>query len=340
MSSSVLRLKAFSMSSYNTYSFKVVVLTPDGRSDSKVVAVTPIDDSDVRLSINSTIVRFNPDSKLILYGYLTSKSALTSTWSSSTPLGVSVPFTALTSLKKDFSSADTKSKVLYPLSIEGGILSGSRSFIFKLSAYPIGFPSAVTYSQISLIMNIPPSGGYVESYPTIGNALITPFTITSPGWTSDAANLPLTYSFFYKVAKQSSDLTLSSPSLRAFTVTTLPAGLSVLNNTLTIKSTARDIFSSSASFYATVAVIDTTMGVGKTASSASSLRRITIRDINDAILVGDTDAILRTINIVSTQKYYTERIESKRYRSEGKGRVDRRGGEENSRADKRSMEGN
>ena len=261
VSSSILRLKAFSMSSSNTYSFKVVVLTPDGRSDSKVVAVTPTEDSDVRVSINSTIIWFNPDSKLILYGYLTSKKALTSTWSISTPLGVSVPFTALTSLKKDFSSADTQSKVPFPLSIVGDVLSGSKSFIFKLAAYPIGFPSAVTYSQISLIMNIPPSGGYVESYPATGDALITPFTITSPGWTSDAANLPLTYSFFYKVAKQSSDLALSSPSLRAFTVTTLPAGLSVVNNTLAIKSTARDIYSSLSSFYASVAVIDTTMGV-------------------------------------------------------------------------------
>ena len=289
-------MKAFSMSPFNTYSFSVVVLTPDGRSDSKVVAVTPIDDSNVQLTINSTIVRFNPDSKLILYGYLSSKSALTSTWSISTPLGVSVPFTALTSLKKDFSSADTKSKVPFPLSIEGGVLSGSRSFIFKLAAHPIGFPAAVTYSQISLIMNIPPSGGYVESYPVIGDALITPFTISSPGWTSDAANLPLTYSFFYNVAKQSSDLTLSSPSLRAFTVTTLPAGLSVLNNTLTIRSAARDIFYSSANCYNTVAVRRREF-IGK---GAGNLTDIMKRDITDAILVGDTDAVLRTVNKVST----------------------------------------
>ena len=295
-------MKAFSMSPYNTYSFKVVVLTPDGRSDSKVVTVNPMDDSNVQLSINSTLVRFNPDSKLILYGYLSSKSALTSTWSISTPLGVSVPFTALTSLKKDFIAADTISKVPFPLSIEGGSLSGSRSFIFKLTAYPIGFPLAVTYSQITLIMNIPPSGGYVESYPAIGNALITPFTITSPGWTSDLANLPLTYTFFYKVSMHSSDLTLSFPSLRAFTVSTLPAGLPVLNNTLTIRSTARDIFYSSTSHYATVAVIGSGRAVGQTASSTVSVSQIMIRDISNAILVGDTDAMLRTVNNVSILK--------------------------------------
>ena len=289
------------MSPVNTYSFKVVVLTRDGRSDSKVVAVTPVDDSNVQLTINSTRVRFNPDSKLVLYGYLSAKTALTSIWSISTPLGSSVPFTALTSLKKDFSAADTLSKVPFPLSIAGGILSGSRSFIFKLTAYPTGFPQAATYSQITLIMNIPPSGGYVESYPDIGSALVTPFTITSPGWTSDVANLPLTYSFFYRVSEQSSDLALSSPSLRAFTVSTLPAGLPVLGNAVTVRSTASDVFFSSASCYATVPVTGAGGRAGGelTIADIANLTLIMKRDISDAFLVGDTDAVFGTVNNVS-----------------------------------------
>ena len=178
------------------------------------------------MSIANTVRRFNIGSKQVLTGYLTAGQAATCTWSVEDSMGSTVSFTPLTPISKTFTATDTASKVTFPLCFRKGAFVGGGTYTFKLSTSPTDNPSLVSYSQLLMTANTQPTGGYVISNPASGIAITTQFMISTPGWTSDAGNLPLSYAFSYCLASSAPYLTLAAVSVRAYTTSTLPAGLS------------------------------------------------------------------------------------------------------------------
>jgi REJ domain len=277
------------MSPSISYSIVVQVSSPDGRIARKTVTVNPSLAGGVKVSISNTIRTFNIGSKQVLVGLVTSANAATSTWTVTDVLGTAVPYTALTVPRKDFLAFDTASEVAYPLSFRKGDFVGGGTYTFKLTAHPTDDPTLVTYSEIVLIANIQPNGGYVTSTPASGRAVITQFLISTPGWTTDAASMPLSYSFSYRLTPSAPYLTLAASSIRAFTTSTLPAGLSQLNNTITVRAKATDIFQSSATAVTAVAVkID----------KSADLTLIATTALNKAFLIGDINLVYQTVNNV------------------------------------------
>ena len=289
-------VQAYGMFSNTTYMFEVLVSSVDGRSSTKSVIVTPLSAGSVQITVTDTVPVFNPGSKLVIQGHLYSpnSSAVTSTWSVLTPLGEAVSFTALTPTTRDFTSSDVAKRALFPLSIGPGIFNGGRTYSFRLATHPIGVPRLTTYYEILLTANSPPTGGYVVSVPIAGAALQTQFLITSPGWTTDVANFPLSYSFSFRISEFATYLTLASASLKAFTQSTLPAGLQILNNVIAVQGKATDIYLSSGEANTSVKVgLDPAVNVSKVMTAS----------LTTAFLTGNIDAVFQTVNNVCTTFY-------------------------------------
>jgi REJ domain len=285
-------VQAYGMFLNTTYMFEVLVSSLDGRSSTKSVIVTPLTVGSIRTTVTDTLPVFNPGSKLIIQGtlYSPNSSAVTSRWTVRSPLGEVVAFTALTPTTRNFTSSDVAKRALFPLSIGPGVFYGGTTYSFRLATHPIGVPRLTTYYEILLTANSPPTGGYVVSVPTAGAALQTKFLITSPGWTTDVANFPLSYSFSFRISEFATYLTLASASLKAFTQSTLPAGLRVLNNAIELQGKATDIFFSSADANTSVTVkINDAVNVSKVLTDA----------LTTAFLVGDVDTVFQTVNNVS-----------------------------------------
>ena len=290
-----IRILQNKMFSSNIYSFTVIATSGDGRSDSQTVIVTPTSTGKVGISITTSFTRFNPTAKLVINSNIDSATATTSEWSVFTPLGVSVPFTALTPSLRLFADTDAGSKILFPLSLDANTLRGGSYYTFRLTAFETGSSGGSTYSEVVLFANAPPTGGYVLSTPPAGNALITRFSIASPGWTTDVANFPLTYVFTYRLSEASTYLTLAASSLRAFTISTLPAGLSTEDSMVSLQAQAADIFS-------TYAVATTTARV--TLDPKTNVPQILNSTLKSAFSSGNVNLAIQTVNNVSDKYFF------------------------------------
>jgi REJ domain len=273
------------------YSFLVVVSSLDGRSSQKTVVVSgSYNERGVVTYISNTQFRFNPDLKLVIQGTVTAAIEATSSWSILTSEGATVPFEALTSKTRTFSIADTIGSVQFPLSIDSGILTGGKTYTFRLTGHPTKNSKFKTYSEVFIFANPRPVGGSLQHTPSNGLALVTKFVISTPGWTSESENLPLVYSFSYRISEASAYLTLAAPSLRASATSTLPAGLRILNDTVTVRGKATDIYSSSATAVAYVEVQSLT---------STNVSNIMSDAFNNAFLAGNINSVYETMNNVS-----------------------------------------
>jgi REJ domain len=290
-SSSIITVPANTMTLQVAYAFVVVATSLDGRSDSKRVLVKAVSAGSVQLYVNSTVTRFNPKAKLIVGGHLLASYAVTSVWSVLTPLGVPLPYDALTAKQSNITFTGTEGYMSFPLGLQGGVFTAGSSYSFRLTAYPVGNPKLATFSEITLIANLAPVGGYLLVVPSSGSALVTKFLLTTPAWTSTADSLPLVYSFAYTVSPLLSKyLTVASPSLKAHTISTLPPGLSALNNMITVRSKATDLFSSSS-----IALTD----VSVTLDQSTDLSQVLNISVSDALSVGNINQVFQAVNNVS-----------------------------------------
>jgi hypothetical protein len=277
-----------------TYAYQVTVSSPDGRTGMQTVLVTPMYAGCAELYLSSTVTRFNEALRLVIHGSLLASTSLTAKWEAFTPLGEPVPFKALTPKSKAFIAGDTASQIPFPLSIERGVFTGGRSYVFRLSAHPNSDVRLETFVEMTLTANLPPSAGYLTTMPGYGDAFATVFLIASPGWTTDAANFPLSYSFSYSLTMFGSNMTLATSSLRAFTTSVLPAGLAERGGNVTLKGRAMDIFESYGTTSTTVRV---------TSAPGTNLTQVLDSGLSVAFLTGDMNLVFQTINNVRTPRF-------------------------------------
>ena len=162
---SVLTVPANSMIATVIYEFTVAVKSTDGRTAVSGVTVVPQLQNSAELSITSTFQKFNVESKLLLQAFILAPYATSSEWTVYTPHGVPVPFNALTPKRKSFPITDATSRITFPLSIAGNSFVSGNAYVFRLSIYPTDNNAIVTFAEITLTANAPPSGGYLASSP-------------------------------------------------------------------------------------------------------------------------------------------------------------------------------
>ena len=266
------------------YAFTVVVLSKDHRSDSRTITVSPSNGT-AQLSITSSISRFNPSAKLVLDATISANYAVDFTWSVLTVLGAPVNVPSLTNKSISFPGLEELNAISFPFSVIGGIFSPGKTYTFQLSVSPTEDTANAIYSQIILTSNSAPTSGHIVSSPTNGSALVTQFTVSSLGWTTDAASFPLNYAFSYRLLSTSANYTIAVSSVRPYTTTLLPAGLIVLQTQVT------DIYFTSAVAMTNVAVTS--------APALNFVSHILNASLATAFTAGNINLAIQTVNNVS-----------------------------------------
>ena len=275
------------MSLAKVYVFTVVVLSNGNRSDSRTVVVSPSQGT-AQLSITSSLTRFNPSAKLVLASSISADYPVDFTWSVLTALGAPLDIPSLTNKLISFPGSSELSAISFPFSVTGGIFSPGKAYIFQLTASSTGDAANSSFSQITLTANSAPTSGRIVSSPTNGSALVTQFTVSSPGWTTDAASFPLSYAFSYGMLNASANLTIAVSSVRPYTTTMLPAGVIVLQTQVT------DVYLTLASAVKIVVV---------TPATAVNVSHILSTSLATAFAAGNINLAIQTVNNVSILHY-------------------------------------
>ncbi len=80
--------------------------------------------------------------------------------------------------------------------IKPSVLTPGLLYQFTLTVNTVNYTSI---AKISLIGNSPPYKGYIDYYPSEGNALETEFELTAYGFVDSEEDLPLSYKFVYSI---------------------------------------------------------------------------------------------------------------------------------------------
>ena len=294
VTTSLLKISSNSLSLGTIYVF-VVEVSARSLSDSKTVTVTPVPANSAEVTISSTSTVFNPKSKLILTGYISSISAVSAVWGVFDTMAVAVPFTSLTPVTKIFkeSSGVTATQIIFPISLSADSFSAGQLYTFRLSASSIG--SAVqSFADITLVANSAPTGGRLVTSPSSGVALQTLFLLSSPGWAADSSVYPLSYFFAYRCSSYSVYKTVAAMSLRAFAYSHLPSGSISTDESISNKVQVQvEVQDTLFSFNVATTYVSVTQGAVNVSSYVQ-------QNLKDAFFEGNIDLAFQTINNVRT----------------------------------------
>jgi hypothetical protein len=175
-----------------TYEFDLYVTSTDGREGSTSAIIIPTD-AIIEVSIVGVIKDANVLNKLTLTGDLYATVGILGTWSVSFE-GESVAVVSRSDDSVKFTADEASTSLLFPYTIEGGILVGSRTYTFTLTSCEIALSISCAFAQVDVTMRSPPVGGSVTVSPKRGSALSTIFSYSSIGWLSDEDDsYPLVY---------------------------------------------------------------------------------------------------------------------------------------------------
>ena len=253
------------------------------------------------IEISSTFRKFNGDEILQIFATIDSDSEAQDqnvTWSLMDDIGVSIDLESIL-LTSQVRSVQRNTTLSFPLSAKPFSFAAGKTYTFRLEAK--SQEGSVSFSQISLTANGPPTSGEVEVVPLIGYSFDTRFFLTAQYWMEDASDYPILYSFRYTLQDISSNVTglsfmnIGFTSERAFRTTQLPSGLSTRQHTVHISASISDFYGSSTEELMNATVYDTTI-----LASADIFRRLSFSDlssnINSAMSSGDVEAVSIEVN--------------------------------------------
>lgn len=288
LSSSSLVIPANTLNVSLSYRFTVLVSSVDGRTATASVSMQPKSSGYIQVSITTSSTIMNIGNKVTLAGSISSKAAVNAFWTVYYA-GSETNITALTSMSNVFTAIEATANITYPLIFPANSFSAGRSYTIRLTAYPTKSKTSSSYTETTIVMNIPPAGGIASVSPVVGYSLSTSFYISCSLWTS--SNLPLQYLFAYQISSSSPLLTIGSLSQAAFAISTLPAGLESSSYVITLVNYAYDSYS---------AFSDTNTTVTSQYSTFANITQTLKVSFANSILSGNVDAALQTVNNIAS----------------------------------------
>ena len=275
------------------YAFGVTAISPDGRMGNQVVAVTASASGAPVVSSNAKALTFNSDSKLNVYAYITASQAVVGTWTvnyASLPVSLS---SALTSPVSTFTSDQVAGTVVFPISFPANTFVAGRTYSFTLSASPVFNRTIVASTQITLVCNSPPTGGYVLIAPSSGYALSTTFAMSASGWVDDPHNYPLAFAFSYARAASIliPPLTIKALSSLPYASSQLPEGLPSQNKSISIINLCCNQY---------LACANTSAPVTVAVNTTTNVLNLLTSSLGASLASGNADATFNAINLVSS----------------------------------------
>ena len=186
----------------------------------------------------------------------------------------------------------------FPLSAKPYSFTPGKTYQFRLQA--LSPSSDMTFSQITLTANGPPTSGQFEVIPDVGTAMDTAFFFNAPYWMEDASDYPILYYFRYTLQLPSSNssgvnfMNIGFSSQRSFRTSQLPSGSTVLNYTVFASVLISDFYGSSTD----VAI---NISVHENPADLATRRRLSFsvnlsNTLDNAMSTGDVDEVSSEIN--------------------------------------------
>lgn len=226
LQSSVLSFAANTLEVENIYSLELQVVAADGRFDTASVDVEVLAVSNAATEILGTLESFNAESELSLFGLVQADFDVEIKWQAFLD-SVAIPFEQLSTSAANLSFSVVSNALSYPMVVGPDSFTAGSKVTFRLSATPLIASSTLrgSFAEITLLVNVPPSGGGLAVSPLSGVERTTIFTILSSSWVTDDDNLPLTYDFSLQLLDTQPNLPLMRRSTSNSVSSTLPAGL-------------------------------------------------------------------------------------------------------------------
>ena len=193
--------------------------------------------------MNNLLVKYNPNSKIILTGYIQSNQSVASyVWSSSTLSSMNISLAKV--VATPIHSIVGYGSYTIQLSISSNSLIPGFFYVFRLTA---SYDNNSAYSEIIIFMNTAPINGLITVSPKTGYSFNTSFDIITSNWIDDSSDYPLNYVFsYYSGSSSSSSLNLIKPfNSIPYTSSFLGQGLLEYNYNVTIITVVSDSYNSS-----------------------------------------------------------------------------------------------
>ena len=272
--------------SVQQYNFSVTVYTASGKraKDSVVVNVispaTPL----VNIFTGSSVAKYNTQDNIVLLGNITSSHQQSAAqWSSPDLPTAILSNMALTPL----SQIVPMGVYIFQLALSLRSLQPGSTYNFKLQSNYLGSTSSGS-AVFSVIVNRPPSGGFLSISPSVGLAMNTQFYLSTADWVDDGSDLPFTYQFSYYVLTPSNENIIKAFNLVPFTYSTLGQGLTSQNNLVTCVVVVSDAFSGQSTTTTTATVTSNIF--------SSSLVQQANKAMSIAFSTGNRDGISQVVN--------------------------------------------
>lgn len=292
--SSQISLRSNSMNVSYYYAISLTASSEDLRYGTASVYIQPVITS-VTTTISTTTKLFNEDASVSIDGSIICADDAIGSWTLSNN-GKELVTQTKTATRSYFSYIESSFGISYPISFPIYALQQGFTYTLRLSAYPVSNSSLVSYSEVSITINGPPSNGFVLINPSSGYALTTTFSISTQGWVTSSSNFPITYVMSYQVSTNSPELTLSSRNQVSSVSSILPAGLDANDYKITIRGTAYDVYL--AANNATVNVIVSPLAIDS--SEDITKYSLLLSSANTAFSSSDVDKAIQIVNVVAS----------------------------------------
>ena len=315
---STLNVPYSSLNSSLIYTIGVVITNAAGtKSSSSTVTINKVETTSAyataTLLTSTTVV--NEDAIMRMDAQISSNKELLVIWQAFID-GVEQPLSnQLSVTNRSLTTAQVSSSITYPLVLPSFSFTGGTIISIRVSTYMPALSNSIvapttlsssmlkslstssstyklmSYSEISLRVNSPPSSGKLSVTPNSGTALNTTFVTFTYDWVEDATDLPLSYDFRYSVAANSY-LFMQSRGAPSASTAKLPVGQQSTNYNVTLVVRAYDIYLA-CSNATVIAQVKPSLSVQNYKLLLSSL-------LDTAIIVGSIDQTVSIINAVSS----------------------------------------
>jgi hypothetical protein len=249
----------------DSYQFFVVAQSRDGRSGTANVTINALGpEVDTEVQIISSVKKVNYDHKLEVTGTLSASYDLDAQWSAYID-GFPTAFKSLTATTSSFSvgelTSDPNSPIGFPIAIDRNVLSPGSLVTFRLTAdrqdskLTFGTSKYASFCEVTVLINAPPSGGSFKVDPTEGEGLTTLFSMLAPSWSDEVDDLPLLFSFLYRVTSSAPYLQLQAKKGITVVETLLPQGVVSADYVITATAIIFDTPGASVNMSANVVVV-------------------------------------------------------------------------------------
>lgn len=272
-----------------TYSFTVLVRSPDGRSDNKSVTVSSSIPGSVSVAIISKKYEINSGQTLSLTGMAFSNVSIVASWAVFFGSTL-VEYSSSTPQQQIFTAAEAQSTINFPLAVPGNTFTPGSSLTFQLQGCFVSNPSSCNFAQVVIEIHSPPWNGFMAVNPQRGYSLATQFSLNALGWIADRDSYPLYYAFAFSRGVDFPSLTVATASLLTYSTATLPAGLQSSNFSVMVFGIVTDAVSASSNASTSVQVLN---------GEGVDVGVVVLTSMKAFSDTGDVNALFQVVNTVA-----------------------------------------